>query len=164
MAERNTFLSKLKRKDRKKFKDTKVGIFLKEKAPDILETVGDLLPDAGVLGVAKNLIKMSDKLTPEEKEVLTEDLAQMYEMEVKDRDSARIREVEMSKLGSRDFLFTLTGLIGLSVFCFIVYAIAFLQIPDANKEIWIHLIGISEGVVLSIFGYYFGSAMKKNVN
>ena len=164
MAEPNTFLSKLKRKDRKKFKDTKVGIFLKEKAPDILETVGDLLPDAGVLGVAKNLIKMSDKLTPEEKEVLTEDLAQMYEMEVKDRDSARIREVEMSKLGSRDFLFTLTGLIGLSVFCFIVYAIAFLQIPDANKEIWIHLIGISEGVVLSIFGYYFGSAMKKNVN
>jgi hypothetical protein len=164
MEEQNTFLSKLKRKDKKKFKDTKVGVFLKDKAPDILETVGDLLPDAGVLGVAKNLIKMSDKLSPEEKELLTADLAQMYEMEVKDRDSARTREVEMSKLGSRDFLFTLTGLIGLGVFCFIVYAIAFLQIPEANKEIWIHLIGISEGVVLSIFGYYFGSAMKKNVN
>jgi len=164
MEERNTFLSKLKRKDKKKFKDTKVGVFLKDKAPEILETVGDLLPDAGVLGVAKNLIKMSDKLTPEEKELLTEDLAQMYEMEVKDRDSARTREVEISKSGKRDYLFTLTGLIGLGVFCFIVYAIAFLQIPEANKEIWIHLIGISEGVVLSIFGYYFGSAMKKNIN
>lgn len=164
MEERNTFLSKLKRKDKKKFKDTKVGVFLKDKAPDILETVGDLLPDAGVLGVAKNLIKMSDKLSPEEKELLTADLAQMYEMEVKDRDSARTREVEISKAGKRDYLFTLTGLIGLGVFCFIVYAIAFLQIPEANKEIWIHLIGISEGVVLSIFGYYFGSAMKKNVN
>jgi hypothetical protein len=88
----------------------------------------------------------------------------MYETEVRDRESARSREVEMSKLGSNDFMFTLTGLIGLSVFCFIVYAIAFLQIPDNNKEIWIHLIGISEGVVLSIFGYYFGSAMKKNIN
>jgi hypothetical protein len=164
MEEQNTFLSKLKRKDKKKFKDTKVGVFLKDKAPDILETVGDLLPDAGVLGVAKNLIKMSDKLSPEEKELLTADLAQMYEMEVKDRDSARTREVEISKAGKRDYLFTLTGLIGLGVFCFIVYAIAFLQIPEANKEIWIHLIGISEGVVLSIFGYYFGSAMKKNVN
>lgn len=164
MEERNTFLSKLKRKDKKKFKDTKVGVFLKDKAPDILETVGDLLPDAGVLGVAKNLIKMSDKLSPEEKELLTADLAQMYEMEVKDRDSARTREVEISKAGKHDYLFTLTGLIGLAVFCFIVYAIAFLQIPEANKEIWIHLIGISEGVVLSIFGYYFGSAMKKNVN
>lgn len=164
MEEQNTFLSKFKRKDKKKFKDTKVGIFLKDKAPDILETVGDLLPDAGVLGVAKNLIKMSDKLSPEEKELLTADLAQMYEMEVKDRDSARTREVEISKAGKRDYLFTLTGLIGLGVFCFIVYAIAFLQIPEANKEIWIHLIGISEGVVLSIFGYYFGSAMKKNIN
>jgi hypothetical protein len=164
MEEQNTFLSKFKRKDKKKFKDTKVGVFLKDKAPDILETVGDLLPDAGVLGVAKNLIKMSDKLSPEEKELLTADLAQMYEMEVKDRDSARTREVEISKAGRHDYLFTLTGLIGLAVFCFIVYAIAFLQIPEANKEIWIHLIGISEGVVLSIFGYYFGSAMKKNVN
>jgi hypothetical protein len=164
MAEQNTFLSKLKRKDKKKFKDTKGGIFLKDKAPDILETVGDLLPDAGVLGVAKNLIKMSDKLSPEEKDLLTEDLAQMYEMEVKDRESARLREVEVLKGGKTDFMFPLTGLIGLGVFCFIVYAIAFLQIPESNKEIWIHLIGISEGVVLSIFGYYFGSAMKKNVN
>jgi hypothetical protein len=164
MEKPNTFLSRFKRKDKKKFKETKVGIFLKDKAPDIIETVGDLLPDAGVLGVAKNLIKMSDKLSPEEKELLTADLNQMYEMEVKDRDSARNREVEVSKVGKRDYLFTLTGLIGLGVFCFIVYAIAFLQIPEANKEIWIHLIGISEGVVLSIFGYYFGSAMKKNIN
>ena len=164
MEEQNTFLSKFKRKDKKKFKETKVGVFIKDKAPEILDTVGDLLPDAGVLGIVKNLVKMSDKFTPEEKELLTEDLAQMYETEVKDRESARNREVEMSKLGSRDFMFTLTGLIGLAVFCFIVYAIAFLQIPDSNKEIWIHLIGISEGVVLSIFGYYFGSAMKKNIN
>jgi len=164
MEEQNTFLSRFKRKDRKKFKETKVGIFIKDKAPEILDTVGDLLPDAGVLGVVKNLINMSDKFTPEEKEVLTEDLAEMYETEVRDRESARNREVEVSKAGKHDYLFTLTGLIGLGVFCFIVYAIAFLQIPDANKEIWIHLIGISEGVVLSIFGYYFGSAMKKNIN
>lgn len=164
MEEQNTFLSRFKRKDKKKFKETKVGVFIKDKAPEILDTVGDLLPDAGVLGIVKNLINISDKFTPEEKEAITKDLAQMYETEVKDRDSARNREVEMSKLGSRDFMFTLTGLIGLSVFCFIVYAIAFLQIPDSNKEIWIHLIGISEGVVLSIFGYYFGSAMKKNIN
>jgi hypothetical protein len=164
MEEQNTFLSRFKRKDKKKFKETKVGVFIKDKAPEILDTVGDLLPDAGVLGIVKNLINISDKFTPEEKEAITEDLAQMYETEVRDRESARSREVEMSKLGSNDFMFTLTGLIGLSVFCFIVYAIAFLQIPDNNKEIWIHLIGISEGVVLSIFGYYFGSAMKKNIN
>jgi hypothetical protein len=54
--------------------------------------------------------------------------------------------------------------VGLLVFCFVVYAIVFLHIPTMNKEIFIHLIGISEGVVLSIFGYYFGSAVKRNVH
>ena len=49
----------------KKIKDTKIGQFLKDKAPDVLEVVGDLLPDNGALGVAKNLIK---KVAPESSE------------------------------------------------------------------------------------------------
>ena len=35
-------------------------------------------------------------------------------------------------------------------------------VPESNKEIFIHMIGIVEGVALSIFGYYFGSAVKKD--
>jgi hypothetical protein len=34
----------------------------------------------------------------------------------------------------------------------------FLDIPASNKEIFIHLIGIVEGVALSIFGFFFGSS------
>lgn len=153
--------------DKKKFKDTKVGKFLKEKAPKILDTIGDVLPSNGVFGIVKNLISMSEDLTPEMKEIALQQLAkevEAYQIEVKDRESARIREVELAKTGKTDYLFYATGSIGLAVFCFIVYAIVYLQIPEENKEIWIHLIGISEGVVLSIFGYYFGSAMKKNVH
>jgi hypothetical protein len=149
--------------DKKKFIDTKVGKFLTNKAPKILDTVGDILPDRGVLGIVKNLISNSDELSPEDKKIALDHLKDMYGLEVQDRESARLREVEISKTGKVDFLFYATGIIGLAVFCFIVYAIVFLQIPEQNKEIWIHLIGISEGVVLSIFGYYFGSAMKKNV-
>lgn len=89
-------------------------------------------------------------------------LREMQEVEVRDRESARQREVDIAKLGKTDFMFLMTGAIGLAVFCFIVYAIVYLQVPDDNKEIWIHLIGISEGVVLSIFGYYFGSSIKRN--
>ena len=37
----------------KKLKDTKVGQWLKEKAPSVLDVVGDVLPDRGVLGVVK---------------------------------------------------------------------------------------------------------------
>jgi hypothetical protein len=150
----------------KKFKDTKVGQFLTKKAPKILDTVGDVLPDRGVLGIVKNLISSSDELTPEDKAIAMQELdraIQIFELESKDRDSARNREIEVAKAQRFDFMFYLTGIIGLAVFCFIVYAIVYLRIPEENKEIWIHLIGISEGVVLSIFGYYFGSAIKRNI-
>jgi len=149
--------------DKKKFKDTKVGQFLKTKAPNILAKVGDLLPDSGVLGIVKNLVDKSPDLSPADKEMAHQQLKELYELEVRDRESARNREVEIAKTGKFDFLFNLTGLIGLGVFVFIVYAIVYLEIPKDNKEIFIHLIGIAEGVVLSIFGYYFGSAVKKNI-
>ena len=45
------------KKPKKKFKDTKVGSFLLDKAPSILGVVGDVLPDAGVLGIVKGLIE-----------------------------------------------------------------------------------------------------------
>jgi hypothetical protein len=149
--------------DKKKFSETKVGKFLKDKAPSILNTVGDVLPNNGVLGIVKNLIGSSEELSAEDKQIAFDHLKEMYALEVQDKDSARNREIEVAKMHKFDFLFYLTGIIGLGVFCFIVYAIVYLTIPEANKEIWIHLIGISEGVVLSIFGYYFGSSMKKNI-
>ena len=40
----------------KKIKDTKLGSWLASKAPNVLDVVGDLLPDNGALGVVKNLI------------------------------------------------------------------------------------------------------------
>lgn len=153
------------KKPRKKFRDTKVGQFLKEKSPKILDVVGDILPDSGALGVAKNLINMAEDLTQEEKDNLIVEINEMLEkakIEFQDRDSARNREIEIAKLHNKDFMFVATGMVGLVAFCFIVYAIAFIQVPDTNKEIWIHLIGITEGVVLSIFGYYYGSSIKRN--
>ena len=42
--------------DRKKIRDTGLGKWLAEKAPNVLGTVGDLLPDQGALGVVKNLL------------------------------------------------------------------------------------------------------------
>jgi hypothetical protein len=150
--------------DKKKFKDTKVGQFLSDKAPKILNVVGDVLPNNGVLGVVKNLIDHSDEMSMEDKAIASSYLKEISELEIKDRDSARNREIEVSKVHKVDFLFYLTGVIGLGIFCFIVYAIVYLQIPDSNKEIWMQLIGLAEGVVLSIFGYYFGSSIKRNVH
>lgn len=146
--------------DKKKpFNETKVGKFLTKKLPGI---VGDILPDKGLLGVLKNVIDQDESISPEQKKELNKELIQLYELEIRDRESARKREVEKSKTGQFDFMFNLTGLVGLLSFAFIIYAIVYVQIPADNKEVWIHLIGICEGIVISIFGYFYGSAVNKN--
>tara|TARA_B110000285_G_C15080996_1_gene593481 strand:+ start:287 stop:736 length:450 start_codon:yes stop_codon:yes gene_type:complete len=146
----------------KKLKDTKAGRLLADKLPHIMSIVGDLLPDSGALGIVKNLIDSDDSIPAEDKEMLHLRIKELYELEVADRDSARKREVEISKTKKFDLMFNLTGLTGLGAFLFIVYAIVYLDIPESNKEVWIHLIGICEGIVLSIFGYFFGSAIKND--
>ena len=71
---------------KKKFKDTKVGQFLTNKVPGILGVVGDVLPDAGVLGIVKGLIEKEPDivLPPEDKEkamkLLELDMIEMQEV------------------------------------------------------------------------------------
>jgi len=147
---------------KKKFRDTKIGGILSKLAPGVLDVAGDLLPDAGVLGVVKNLIDKDESIPPQDKEMLHNQLKELYKLEVEDRDSARRREVEIAKTGKLDYMHDFTGIIGLGAFCFMIYAIVYLEIPASNKEVWINLIGIVQGIVLSIFGFYYGSAVKKN--
>ena len=142
--------------EKKKFKDTAVGKFLTKKLPEL---AGAALT-GGPLEAIKTLIDDDTSIGPEEKARLHNELVEMYKAEVADRDSARKREVEVAKSGKFDFLFNLTGLVGLGAFGVIVWAILALDIPEANKELFYHLIGIVEGVTLSIFGYYFGTSMK----
>ena len=51
---------------KKKIRDTKLGQWLRTAAPNVLDTVGDLLPDSGGLGVVKILLEKEPDLDPEE--------------------------------------------------------------------------------------------------
>ena len=53
---------------KKKFKETKVGAFLTEKAPKLVSQLGEFLPDQGGLGIVKNIITKDNTLPPEDKE------------------------------------------------------------------------------------------------
>ena len=108
----------------------------------------------------KKLIDTDPDLTDEEKDQAHKHLVELYELEVMDRDSAREREVKLRKYGL-DWMFNATGIVGLASFAFLVYTVVTTEVPETNKEIFIHLLGIVEGVALSIFGYYFGSAKKR---
>ena len=66
---------------KKKFAETKVGKFLKEKAPAVLSSIGDILPDQGTFGIVKNLITSDPKIEPQDKEtamkLIEQDLIEM---------------------------------------------------------------------------------------
>jgi hypothetical protein len=144
--------------DKKRFKDTAVGKFLMTKVP---EFAGAALTE-GPLEALRTLIDGDASIGPEEKARLHRELVEAYKAEVADRDSARNREAEIAKSGKNDWLFNLTGVVGLGAFAVIIWAILDLEIPAENKELFYHLIGIVEGVALSIYGYYFGTSMKDN--
>ena len=146
----------------KPLKETKLGAWLKGNFPKVLDTVGDVLPDRGVLGIVKNLISQED-ITPAQK---AEALAtiqkfelELFAAEVEDRKSARTRESDVVKaLGHVDWMMYFTGLVGLIAFGFILYVLVYITIPIDNRDLFIHAIGMVEGVAVSIFSYYFGSS------
>lgn len=146
---------------KKPFKETGLGKILLSVLPGAVKGVSKILPDSGMLGVIKNLIDTDPDLTEDEKAAAHDQLVELYRLEVEDRDSARKREAAIIASGGKDWMMTLTGIVGLAAFGFLVYTVVTTQVPDSNKEIFIHMIGIVEGVALSIFGYYFGSAVKK---
>jgi hypothetical protein len=148
-------------KEKKPFSQTGLGKILLNVIPGFLKGASKALPDSGVLGVIKNLIDTDPDMTDEEKAQAHDQLVELYRLEVEDRDSARKREAAIVNAGGKDWMMSLTGIIGLAAFGFIVYTVVTTNVPESNKEIFIHMIGIVEGVALSIFGYYFGSAVKK---
>ena len=68
-------------KEKKKFKETKVGAFLTEKAPKLVSQLGEFLPDQGGLGVVKNLITSDKSIKAADKQMalklLDQDIAEM---------------------------------------------------------------------------------------
>jgi len=145
-------------KNRKPFRETKLGKFLGKIAPGILNIAGDLLPDAGVLGMVANLIKKDETISPEDKVIALDQAKEMYALEVADRDSARKREIEVKKTGSKDIMMLATGLTGLLSFIFIIYAVVY-EPTVLDNDLFVHLMGMIEGVVISnIFAYYYGTS------
>jgi hypothetical protein len=139
------------KKNKKKFKDTKVGIFLKEKAPKILNGIGDVLPDNGVYGVVKNLITTDEDMAPADKEtamkLLEMDLVEMQS--ISDRWQYDMKSDSWLSKNTRPL-----ALIYLTV-CMTLYIILdSLQMAFDMKEVWIELL---QTLLVTVYVAYFGS-------
>ena len=137
---------------KKKINKTKVGQFLSKVAPGILDIAGDVLPDAGVLGIVKNLIKKDKDLPTEFKEkalmLLEQDMTEMREI-TKRWESDMKSDSWLSK-NTRPMC-----LIFLSVM-----TIAFIWV-DSHHEISFTVeqewIGLLKTLVTTVYVAYFGS-------
>jgi hypothetical protein len=83
---------------------------------------------------------------------------EMYELEVKDRESARLRQVELAKTGNKDYMMTVSGIVALAVFLVAVLVGLFTELTEAQEKVYLHILGIVEGVALTIWNFYYGSS------
>ena len=133
--------------DRKKIKDTKLGSWLKNAAPNILSVVGDLLPDSGGLGVVKNLIDKDDSVDPVEAQ-------RMIDAEVKFQENVTERwkadmgsDVKLAKLIRPVTLICLMGM-----FMVTMFIDSMDNVPFNVKNSYVSLL---ELLMLTAFGAYF---------
>jgi len=143
----------MSRKPKKKFKETKVGQFLTEKVPSILGVVGDVLPDAGVLGVVKGLIEKEDPkvLSPEDKEYALKLLEQdmVEQQEVSKRWQADMKSDSYLSKNTRPLT-----LIFLTVSLVIFILLDGFNIDFSIDSGWVDLL---KSLLITVYVAYFGS-------
>ena len=78
--------------------------------------------------------------------------------------SARSRETDFVKsTGHIDWMMTTVGIMVLLTFIGVVYFVATQKMPEGSEHLLINAMGILEGLVLSVVGYYFGSSAGSRV-
>ena len=135
---------------KKKFKETKVGAFLTEKAPKLVSQLGEFLPDQGGLGIVKNLITSDSSIKPEDKEMalklLEQDIAEMNNVSARWNSDMK-SDSWLSKNTRPMTLIFLT----LAMTIFIVLdSTILLEIKDG----WVSLL---EALLITVYVAYFGS-------
>ena len=81
-------------KDKKKFRETKVGQFLSKTG--IVDNLLDVVPDKGILGVVKNILVKDNTLPPVDKE----QALKLLEMDIKEMEAVTRRWEADAKSGS----------------------------------------------------------------
>jgi hypothetical protein len=142
--------------DKKRIKDTKLGKWLAEKAPGILEVVGELLPDSGALGVVKNLIDKDNSVDPVEAQRVI-DAEVRFQENVTERWKADMgSDVKLAKL-----IRPLTLIALMVMFMLTMTADSIDGWPFDVKDSYVDLLQI---LMMTAFGAYFAGRSIEKVN
>ena len=136
---------------KKKFNETKVGKFLSKAAPGILDIAGDVLPDAGVFGLVKNLIHKEPALPAEDKEkalkLLEQDMVEMQE--ITKRWSSDMKSDSWLSKNTRPL-----ALIFLTASLVIFILLDGFEISFSIDDGWVDLL---KSLLITVYVAYFGS-------
>ena len=136
--------------NKKKFKETKVGAFLTEKAPKLVSQLGEFLPDQGGLGIVKNIITSDNTIEPKDKEtalkLLDQDIAEMEN--ISNRWSNDMKSDSWLSKNTRPM-----------TLIFLTLAMTIFIILDSTivleiKTGWVSLL---EALLITVYVAYFGS-------
>jgi hypothetical protein len=138
-----------------KLKETKLGKWFRDKSPDVLEAIGELVPGGELLKALGVLIDQTTESEAEKEEARF----MLQELENADRASARNREVEVTKaLGKRDYM---QMFVGVSAMIIGIALVIWAKNGVEDKEIFFHILGFAEGTLVGqVVNYYFGSSQK----
>ena len=138
-----------------KIRDTKLGAWLKSKAPNVLNVVGDLLPDSGGLGVVKNLIAKEPGVDPAEAKAAI-DVEVQFQNNVTERWKADMgSDVKLAKL-----IRPVTLICLMVMFMATMVADSMDAWPFNVKDSYVSLLEI---LMLTAFGAYFaGRTIEKS--
>jgi len=142
----------------KKFKDSKVGKWLSEKLPDVANSVGDVLPDRGMLGVLKRVVDGSPELTAAEK-LEFEKLAMQQEISAQEQVTRRWEADAKGDIKLAKYIRPVT-LIVLTLFFMGVMVWDGLDQEFMPPENYIRLL---ELLMLTVFGAYFAGRTVEKV-
>lgn len=136
---------------KKNFKETKVGAFLTEKAPQLVSQLGEFLPDQGGLGIVKNLISSDTNIEPQDKEMaiklLEQDIAEMQN--VSNRWNSDMKSDSWLSKNTRPL--TLIYLTFVSTLLIVVDS--FHMMFDVDSA-WVELL---KTLLITVYVAYFGS-------
>ena len=142
-------------KEESKVKDTKFGHWLKDKAPDVLNVVGDMLPDRGVLGVAKNLLENTTSIDPAEIKARVD-----AEVEFQENVTERWKADMSSDVQLAKYIRPVTLIALMSMFMATMVLDSLDNLPFNVKDSYVSLLEI---LMLTAFGAYFaGRTIEKS--
>jgi len=145
----------MKMKEQQKIKDTELGAWMLKKAPNVLDVVGHMLPDRGMLGIVKNLLHNEPEVNNSEADAKVDAEVAFQEQVTKRWEADMASDVKLAKLIRP---VTLICLLGMFMVTMVFDSLD--NLPFNVKDSYVSLLEI---LMLTSFGAYFaGRTIEKS--